>query len=62
MDAHSCYACSAKLGGKGGGWSWLGGERGREAIRQILAESLGDTLHLGGEYVQYDIGWFTEIK
>ena len=30
MDAHSCYACSAKLGGKGGGWSWLGGERGRE--------------------------------
>ena len=33
-----------------GGGSWLSGE-GREAIRQILAESLGDTRHLGAEYV-----------
>ena len=34
---------------EGGGVGWV--ERGREAIRQILAESLGDTRHLGAEYV-----------
>ena len=50
MDAHSCYECSAKLGGKGGGEGGVGWVE-REAIRQILAESLGDTRHLGAEYV-----------
>ena len=34
----------------GGGVGWVE-ERGRETIRQILAESLGDTRHLGAEYV-----------
>ena len=39
-----------KVGWKGrGGVGWV--ERGREAIRQILAESLGDTRHLSVEYV-----------
>ena len=50
MDAHSRYERPAKLGGGGeSGVGWV--ERGREAIRQILAESLGDTRHLGVEYV-----------
>ena len=51
MDAHSCYACSAKLGGKGGRVELVGWREGEGAIRQILAESLGDTRHLGVEYV-----------